>query len=500
MTNLNKQYDAIVIGTGLGGLSTAAFLAKDGKRVLVLEKHDKPGGFVTSFSLNGLRFNLGFEGLREFSKGHVIPRFLRFWGCKVKTKKKEVTLKVFSGDNVYQIRDNRVLEDFIQYFPQEKRAIERFFTLNKRIVDELQSYRPDKPPYEMNLRDKIRFYLIGLTKRNTYVRSTFKRARPVLKRMFKDKHLINVILSKGFVNVVYMVYAYLWEVLRRQEIHFPLGGMQAVPDAIVGSIKDMGSEVLFKREVTKIQFKDGMATGVECSDGSIYYSKIIVSNACPHFTLNQLAAGVRELEPLRKKIRKRKVFSGCMINFLGIDSSFNFDGVNHIVIMEEDTLKIKEDEYTPQNCLFHLIILDKPEDQKDISAVLIAPIPYHYKNNWGTKNTGERGEEYKRIKEEANQILIERITRKLGDDFKKAIKFSIASTPLTSERLTYNQFGSFLGWSVETKHFINRLPPITPVKNLFLVGKWIFPGFGGVAAVMVGGYYTAKRIINYLRE
>jgi phytoene dehydrogenase-like protein len=65
---MTMQYDYVVIGAGMGGLSAANFLARYGKRVLVLEKHRVPGGLVTSFPREGVHFDLGIHGLYELSR------------------------------------------------------------------------------------------------------------------------------------------------------------------------------------------------------------------------------------------------------------------------------------------------------------------------------------------------------------------------------------------------------------------------------------------------
>jgi phytoene dehydrogenase-like protein len=83
----------------------------------------------------------------------------------------------------------------------------------------------------------------------------------------------------------------------------------------------------------------------------------------------------------------------------------------------------------------------------------------------------------------------------LGDDFKKAMVFHELSTPMTYERYTYSQKGSFMGWSVEEKEYGKYLKQRTDLKNLYLVGQWVFPGFG-VAGVMASGYYLAKEILK----
>lgn len=68
-------YDVIVIGAGMGGLSAAAFLTREGKTVLVLEKHDQPGGYVTSFTRNGFFFDSSIAHVNEMGEGQTIPRF-----------------------------------------------------------------------------------------------------------------------------------------------------------------------------------------------------------------------------------------------------------------------------------------------------------------------------------------------------------------------------------------------------------------------------------------
>jgi hypothetical protein len=69
-----KDYDAIVVGAGMGGLSTAAF-----------EKHDKPGGYATSFKLHGVRFDAGIESLPELAPDDPPGSFLSLWGVEVTT-------------------------------------------------------------------------------------------------------------------------------------------------------------------------------------------------------------------------------------------------------------------------------------------------------------------------------------------------------------------------------------------------------------------------------
>lgn len=137
----------------------------------------------------------------------------------------------------------------------------------------------------------------------------------------------------------------------------------------------------------------------------------------------------------------------------------------------------------------------KPRRQKDYSVIVPAFLPYEYENCWQTGNTKVRGEQYRNLKEDVKNKIIDRVYAKLGEEFREAIRHSLAATPLTFERYTYNEKGSFMGWKEDKAHYGKFIPQTTPIDNLYLVGHWVFPGFG-VPGVMASGYYLAKKILE----
>lgn len=493
--SIDNKYDVIIIGAGMGGLSSAAFLAKEGKRVLVIEKHNKPGGFITSFTRNDCRFDIGLEGFSELAEGETIAQFLKYWGANVKTVKRSENIRVFTGNEDYVFHSNNLQGDFIRQFPHELEAIIEFFDINNKITTEMYSGGSPEDISEMNIIEKILFGVKTKIQKPTLMKYGIKNAYTILDRIFNDKNIMNVILAKGICDMVYLGHVYRWEVVRNDCVYYPIGGMQAIPDAIVESIKANNGHVLLNKEVQKILISNGIVEGVECNDGSVFYSDIVISNSSIHHTVNKLARNSKELDPIRKKLSTKSIFPGGMLNFMGVDKNYDFGGINYISIIEENTIDMDFDNFTPENCPIWIIISEQPEGQENYSVVVMAHIPYSYQNNWETGDTHKRNEKYRMLKNNVNDIIIDRICAKLGENFRKAILFCIPSTPLTSERYTYSTEGAFMGWSMKADHYGKFFPQTTPIKNLFLVGQWVFPS-PGVMGVMAGGYYLSKNILK----
>lgn len=480
----------------MGGLSAGAFLAREGKTVLVLEKHNKPGGYVTSFTSGGYTFDSAIFHLTEMAPGQTIPQFIRYWGGDISATKVQYKFRYFIGDKEYLIDARNAEADLTKYFPEESRAIAKFFSISRRMLDETIGQGAPKPPYEMNFLEKIGFGITSLFKRRLFLKYGSRHSVAVLESLFGDKRLASILWAYYPIHsLVFFAHAYGWEMVRRDENYYPEGGMQAIPDATMKALEKCGGKLLLNSEVEKILVSDGRAVGVRCVDGSIYYSEIVISNAPIHHTLSRLLEDEAGLEGLRAKVEKRKVFVSGMFVFLGVDENYDFGGANYHHFLEEDTIDIQEELLTPENCPVQLIVSPRPEGQKNYSAIAAAILPYEYESYWQTGNTKVRGGQYRQLKEEVKNRIIDRVCARLGEGFRRAIRYSLVATPLTFERYTYNEKGSFMGWKVDKAHYGKFIPQTTPIENLYLVGHWVFPGFG-VPGVMASGYYLARKILE----
>lgn len=282
-----KKYDYIVIGAGMGGLSAANFLAKYGKNVLVLEKHDKAGGIVTSFQRMGTQFDLGIESLHELEKGGAIQQFFEFWGSQVDCEKHTENICCYIDEKKYVFHSGQIREDFISQFPDDKEDIERLLHINDQMLKEMfEDGSAPVPPYEMNIFQIIKFGLYNAIKKPTLVKYGLKNFDVTLSQLIKNPVITSIFFSKAMANMVYNGYVYRWWVSDKS--YYPKGGMQAIPNKAVETLEKRGGTVLLNTEVTEIIMEENKVKGVKTNSGDTYFADAVISNASPAFTYSWL--------------------------------------------------------------------------------------------------------------------------------------------------------------------------------------------------------------------
>lgn len=489
-----EMYDFIVIGAGMGGLSAANFLAKYNKKVLVLEKHNIPGGLVTSFARRGVHFDLGIHGLYELKENQAIPQFLEYWGApQIETVPCRGDMVCYIDSKKHEFRNGRIKEDLKRAFPENEADVEKLFHIMETINTEMFSgSEAPEPPYDMNLLQLIRFGMKSSRQRPLFMKYGNKDVKKILDQFTDSEELKSTIYSYCPYPMVFMAFAYQWGVFGNNE--YPKAGMQAIPNAAVTSLNQMGGVLKLNTEVTEILTKDGRAYGVRTKAGDEYHGKVI-SNASPQYTCSWIKAEEKRVRRMQHAIAGKKIFPAICALFMSVDDGYDFGDVECISIAGCKDYQKQPEAYTEETA--PIVINIYPKRDGDIYRPLVAliPLPYSYRDNWNTGAEKTRGEAYQALKKRVEGVVLDRITRHLGDGFIKSVAYHELSTPITYERYTYSQNGSFMGWSVEEKGYGKYMKQRTDIKDLYLVGQWVFPGFG-VAGVMASGYYLAKEILK----
>ena len=147
---LKGRYDSIIIGSGLGGLTTAALLSKQGKKVLVLERHYTAGGFTHAYSRKGFEWDVGLHYIGKVHDPRTPLRLIfdEITEGQLKWHKMDQEYdKIVIGNNEFSLIEG--LSNFkakmFEYFPEEKEAINKYIDLIKKLIRLLRVILSKKP-------------------------------------------------------------------------------------------------------------------------------------------------------------------------------------------------------------------------------------------------------------------------------------------------------------------------------------------------------------------
>ncbi len=511
-----EKLDAIVVGGGMAGLSSAAFLSLAGRSVAVLEKHDKVGGFASSFEHRGVSFDIGIEGVRELAPDSFLPPFLRWWGVELPLEERHEVMVVNTDRGSYRIRGEAARDDLLAAFPASARGINRFFGLNARILAEMTGGPAPKPPGEMGFLEKMAFGISSLTRRPNLLRHGLRNCSKVIPELFDDGDLARVASSKTFEDMVYLGVAHRWESFASGKIMYPAGGIGALPDAIAASVRARGGKVHPSTEAWAIrQVTSGYE--VDCADGRTFAAKKVIVAAPMPWAACTLFRWDGRFDALRAGIRRRKAFPACFMSFVALDPAFDLDGVNVLVDWADGGLmpslwaarragRELDSATAPLACV---VAGAGRVHEGPIAMTVAATLGWNYAGNWGTADGAEsspgsdwlgapeayrRSDAYRRVKDETEAVILDRLEARLGRGFREAIQFTSSSTPLSFARYTNSPGGSYMGFSIGAGEYGRFLPQRSPLPGLFFAGQWVFPGFG-IAGAAASGYYASKALL-----
>ena len=258
-----NDYDAVIIGSGSGGLTAALALACAGKRVAVFEQHTHIGGYSQSFSLDGFQFSPGIHYIGQLQDGGRLRRIYEGLGVANDLVFLELDPdgydRVFVGDDRFDIPkgSQHFRERLRQRFPLEQEGIDRYFDLVERIADELVWARPGplremaKLPYRMR----------------TVLRHGLTPVGRLLKGLVSDPLLRAILTIQSGDHGMAPARAPMALHAGLQSYYFdgacyPRGGGHAIPDALVEAHpRSIGGEVFVSAAAVERILVESRASG-----------------------------------------------------------------------------------------------------------------------------------------------------------------------------------------------------------------------------------------------
>ncbi|MCX8095386.1 MAG: NAD(P)/FAD-dependent oxidoreductase [Caldisericia bacterium] len=479
-----NEYEIIVLGSGIGGLTSASLLAKNGFKVLVLERHYKVGGYCSSFGRKGFIFNTGVEDVSGLWEGGPISYLLKELNLdKDSLFVKNKTQYILNSEKI----DQKDLESFIsllsQKFPHEKENIIRFFDDAKNAY--IECYKDVKffgtpLPAELILKVLGSKYLVNYPREHPHfydwMNKTFE---DKLNEYFKDNNLKKLISSLvGYVgsspNKIYASSA-LTNCVSYFLFggYFPKGGAQNFSNSLKNKIEEYNGKVLTNHEVQKIVVENGVVKGV-ISNEKFFKSDIVISNINAKVTFLKLIDQKEIDKDYIEYIKSLRMSPSCFMTFLSVD--IDLKGYPNLIKDIDDEIDVVINSNADPN----LALTNKS------SITIISGANYY-------DFPKRESEEYKNLKEKYINESIEKLI-KLIPEIKDKILIKEGATPKTFERYTLMPEGALYSFdqSIDTKRPFFK----TPIKGLYLASASTFPG-GGIEGVVISGIIAANDILGW---
>ena len=316
---LANKYDTIIIGSGMGSLTTAAILAKEGQKVLVLERHYTAGGFTHVFKRKGFEWDVGIHYIGEVQRPTSVIRKLFDYISDAQLKwadMGDVYDKIIIGDKEYDfVKGTQNFKDQLTaYFPDEKEAIDSYVALVFKAIKTSQKFYINKA-----LPSIINFF-IGKKMRAPFYEFSDKTTYEVLKSITDNEELIKVLTGQyGDYGLAPKKSSFVMHAAVARHYFdggsFPVGGSSQISKTIDTVIEKAGGTILISADVEEIIISNHTATGVKMKDGKIFSAKNIISGAGIMTTYNRLIpTAIAEKYKLKNQLQKvnRSVSHACL--------------------------------------------------------------------------------------------------------------------------------------------------------------------------------------------
>ncbi|HSV88808.1 MAG TPA: phytoene desaturase family protein [Bacteroidales bacterium] len=492
---MNKSVTAIIAGAGIGGITTALYLARNGYRVEVFEKNDFPGGRCGQLVRNGYRFDMGATMMLM---PEVYREVFRSLGMEL-----DKELEVTAMNDLYTL-----------FFDNGTRLT--FTTDAARMAEQLEKFEKGSSVREREyVRKGYELYKFGFLKllsRNFYRLTDFINLHNVFlllklktyishsrytKRFFRDRRLQTAYIFQNiYVGQSPFSSPALFSMIPAAELTegslFPTGGMFSVVARLIEKCKAAGVRFHYGKEIKRIMVSGNRALGFEFNDGTTKEADVIIANADLPYVYNNL------LPPSFKswKLRHMKYSCSALVFHWGVDKAYPQLG-HHSIFLSDDFRKGLNSIFRKRSigndpCFYvHAPVRTDPTAAPpgcDSLSIIVSAGQYRERDahNWNA------------VVESTRRVVIEKLKRAGLTDIEKHIRMEMACTPVEWESMLNVMRGSVFG---SLRHSILQMGYFRPhnrdnkYKNLYFTGGSTHPG-NGIPMVLLSAKLVTERILR----
>lgn len=531
-----NHYDAIIVGAGMAGLTSAAYLVQDGRRILLIEKELKNGGLLGSFDFGGHRVDQGARGIIDSG---IFTPMMKQLGFQIEFLPNPVRLAI--GDRYVDFRDKSSIDEYgnllKETYPDNKTEIDMILVEIRKVMGYMDVlYGIENPlfmskPYDYSYMLKT---LLPWTVKFVFnIRKAMKLLEPIndhLRKITSNESLIQIITQHFFESTpTFFALSYFSLYL---DYMYPKGSTQAVVDKLEELVRKRNGEILNGQEVIHI---DPFEKSVRLKEGQEFTYDEMIWAADSNLLYRCLDAGSWKDSPLKSEVIKRQEYLSTMkgadsvlsIYIISDQSPDEFKavcgphvfytpsskGLSGIKLSDirdgqgrftDDKERIYSwlKEYVRQNT-FEISIpslrdseLSPPGETALIVSILL---------DYGLVKHVAGIDSHENLKAKITEMVISQLDGYFKDFSGHVLKTSV-TTPLSIENKTNNTQGSLTGWSFANKPFPAEFRFLkvsksvnTPIRSIKQAGQWAFNP-AGVPVAILTGKLAADAVIRDLKK
>lgn len=492
---LPQQCDVVVIGAGAGGLTAAALLARAGLHCLVFEAESQPGGYLAGFQRRGFTFNTSVEWLNQCGPyGFVAQLFAHLGGTPPECRPLQRIRRFKNDTSDYLLTSdpNQLRDQLIADFPAAAAGIRACFRdaerLGRRVLQLDRQILGGETlgPWARALRAaRLLCWALPVL---PYLRTPVETG---LRRYFGSSGAQQLFASHESLMAVMVSLG--WAYAGNVQC-CPTGGSQTIARWLCERIASAGSTLHLNQRVEEVLLDAaGAAAGVRLADGRQVAARHVVA-ACDVATLYRQMLPAGAVPPrLLQAVQQAELYHSYFSIYLGLDCSpaaLGF-GEEALHLTRSDVSRAEHSGGDPQRSLISVLApsLRDPSLAPAGKGTLTVHCPARLddRQQWRTGPGYSRGDDYRALKQEVAQILLDRIEAGFAPGLRRHIEVIEIATPVTYWRYTGNSCGSIMGAKPTARNIRAGVAHMrTPVPGLLIGGHCAEYGGGVPMAVKAG--------------
>ncbi len=490
-----SEFDVIVVGSGIGGLTAGALLARYGKRVLVCESHNLPGGAAHSFTYQGFHFDAGpsfYAGLSDPNSLNPLRQVLDVLGEKVDAIAYDPLGHYHFPEGTFPVycQPEQYRQAIAQITPQGAQELAQF---ERRLLALYEALR-GIPAIALRADWQIVPILItryfpALVKLLPQLGTIQSSVGNIMDQTVSDLWVRRLIDLECFLlsglkaeGTIAPEVAFMLGERSRSVIDYPIGGSGAIVQALVRGLERWGGELKLNTHIEQVLVEKNRVAGVRSRKGDLFHAPIVISNATIWDTYTKLL----KPEDLPVQYREEAIATPAVESFMHLHLGIRADGLEHLTGHHVVVHSSEQEITVPGNTC--MISIPSVWDQS------LAPAGYYAVHAYTLEPYAgwQRDKDYEQRKKENAQPLF-RALEKIIPDLRDRIVLELIGTPLTHAHYLRRHQGTY-GPAIAAGH--GMFPgPQTPIAGLYRVGDSTSPGIG-VPAVAASGILCANTLVT----